>query len=84
MHRGPGKLVLKIVCCLQSTFRQPKAAVFPPKPTRSDRLTADWIAGESQVVGFRVEFRPVVLGRQYVVDHTTAEVGGTTAQATPF
>ena len=49
-----------------------------------DRATADWIAGELQAAGFAVEFQHVVLGRQYFVDHATAEVEGTTVEATPF
>jgi len=49
-----------------------------------DRATADWIAGELQAAGFKVEFQPVVLGRQYVVESATAEVKGTRIDATPF
>jgi hypothetical protein len=49
-----------------------------------DRATADWIAGELQAAGFAVEFQPVVLGRQYVVDRATAEVEGATVDTTPF
>jgi len=49
-----------------------------------DRATADWIAGELQAAGFRVEFQPVVLGRQYVVEQATAVAGSTTLEATPF
>ena len=49
-----------------------------------DRATTDWIAGQLQAAGFRVEFQPVVLGRQYVVDHASAEVDGTKVEATPF
>ena len=49
-----------------------------------DRATADWIAGELRAAGFAVEFQPVVLGRQYVVDRATAEVEGATVEATPF
>jgi len=49
-----------------------------------DRATTDWIAAELQAAGFGVEFQPVVLGRQYVVDRATAEVDGTTVEATPF
>ncbi|WP_249164399.1 hypothetical protein [Bradyrhizobium jicamae] len=49
-----------------------------------DRATTDWIAGELQAAGFRVEFQPVVLGKQYVVEHATAEAGGVTVEATPF
>jgi hypothetical protein len=49
-----------------------------------DRATADWIARELQAAGFGVEFQPVVLGRQYFVDRATAQVDGTTVEATPF
>jgi hypothetical protein len=49
-----------------------------------DRATTDWIAGELQAAGFKVEFQPVVLGRQYVVESATAEVEGTRVDATPF
>ena len=49
-----------------------------------DRATADWIAGELQAAGFSVDFQPVILGRQYFVDRATAEVDGTTIEATPF
>jgi hypothetical protein len=49
-----------------------------------DRATADLIAGELQAAGLRVEFQPVILGRQYVVDRATAEADGTTVEATPF
>ncbi len=49
-----------------------------------DRATADWIAGELEAAGFSVEFQPVVLGRQYFVSRATAEVDGTTVDATPF
>src|SRR5260370_26470991 len=49
-----------------------------------DRATADWIAGELQAAGFAVEFQPVILGRQYFVDRASAEVDGTTIEATPF
>src|SRR6476646_4519930 len=49
-----------------------------------DRATTDWIAGELQAAGFKVEFQPVVLGRQYFVDRATAEADGTTVEATPF
>ena len=49
-----------------------------------DRATADWIAGELRAAGFAVEFQPVVLGRQYFVDHATAEVEGATVETTPF
>src|ERR1700753_1401871 len=49
-----------------------------------DKATADWIAGELKAAGFRVEFQPVVLGRQYVVERATAEAGGATVEATPF
>ena len=40
--------------------------------------------GELQAAGFRVEFQPLALGRQYFVDHATAEVGGTMVQARAF
>jgi len=49
-----------------------------------DKATADWIAGELQAAGFRVDFQPVVLGRQYVVERAIAEAGGITVEATPF
>jgi hypothetical protein len=49
-----------------------------------DKATADWIAGELKGAGFRVEFQPVVLGRQYVVERAAAEAGGATVEATPF
>jgi hypothetical protein len=49
-----------------------------------DRATTDWIAGELQAAGFRVEFQPVALGRQYFVERAAAEVGGMTVQTTPF
>ena len=49
-----------------------------------DRATADWIAGELKAAGFRVEFQPVVLGRQYVVERAIAEAGGAAVEATPF
>lgn len=49
-----------------------------------DHATADWIAAELRAAGFAVEFQPVVLGRQYFVDRATAEVDGTTVEATPF
>jgi hypothetical protein len=49
-----------------------------------DQATAGWIAGELKAAGFRVEFQPVVLGRQYVVGRATAEAGGTMVEATPF
>src|SRR5581483_9308179 len=52
--------------------------------TTGDRATADWIAGELKAAGFRIEFQPVVLGRQYVVERATAEAGGATVEATPF
>ena len=52
--------------------------------TTGDKATADWIAGELKAAGFRVDFQPVVLGRQYVVEHATAEAGGSTVEATPF
>ncbi|WP_245312500.1 hypothetical protein [Bradyrhizobium macuxiense] len=37
-----------------------------------------------QAAGFSVEFQPVVLGRQYVVEHVTVAAGGTPIVATPF
>src|ERR1700759_5447854 len=49
-----------------------------------DKATADWIAGELKAAGFRVSFQPVVLGRQYFVEHAIAEAGGATVDATPF
>ncbi len=49
-----------------------------------DRATTDWIAGELQATGFGVEFQPVMLGRQYLVDRASVEVEGTTIEATPF
>ncbi|MEO8320913.1 MAG: hypothetical protein ABJA75_10240 [Bradyrhizobium sp.] len=49
-----------------------------------DRATTDWIAGELQAAGFRVEFQPVVLGRQYVVESATAGVADNRVDATPF
>src|SRR6478736_10262701 len=49
-----------------------------------DRATADWIAGELKAAGFAIEFQPVVLGRQYVVERASAEVTGTAIEATPF
>ena len=49
-----------------------------------DRATTDWIAGELQAAGFRVEFQPVALGRQYFVERAAAEVGGMTVETTPF
>ena len=49
-----------------------------------DRATADWIARELQAAGFAVEFQPVVLGRQYFVERSTAEVDGATVETTPF
>jgi hypothetical protein len=49
-----------------------------------DRATADWISGELKAAGFAVDFQPVVLGRQYVVERATAEAAGTTVAATPF
>ena len=52
--------------------------------SQGDRATTDWIAGELQAAGFSVEFQPVVLGRQYVVEHATVEAGGTPIAATPF
>jgi hypothetical protein len=49
-----------------------------------DRATTDWVAGELQAAGLSVAFQPVMLGRQYFVDRATAEVDGTTVEATPF
>jgi hypothetical protein len=49
-----------------------------------DRATADWIAGELRQAGFKVDFQPVVLGRQYFVERASAETGGTIVEATPF
>src|SRR5690348_12137975 len=49
-----------------------------------DRATADWIAGELQAAGFRVAFQPVILGRQYLVEHATADVDGAKVDVTPF
>ena len=49
-----------------------------------DRATADWIAGELKTAGFKVDFQPVVLGRQYFVERATAEAGGAIVEATPF
>jgi hypothetical protein len=49
-----------------------------------DKATADWIAGELKAAGFRVEFQPVVLGRQYFVERAAVEVDGATVEATPF
>ena len=49
-----------------------------------DKATSDWIASELTTAGFRVEFQPVTLGRQYVVEHATAEAAGTAVEATPF
>ena len=49
-----------------------------------DKATADWIAGELKAAGFRVDFQPVVLGKQYFVERATAEASGTTIEATPF
>ncbi len=49
-----------------------------------DRGTTDWIAGELRAVGFGVEFQPVVLGRQYVVERATVLVGADEIEATPF
>lgn len=49
-----------------------------------DRATTDWVAGELATAGFRVEFQPVVLGRQYVVEHATVQAAGATVEATPF
>ncbi|WP_249134252.1 hypothetical protein [Bradyrhizobium japonicum] len=49
-----------------------------------DRATADWIAGEMKQAGLDVSFQHVVLGRQYVVEQASAEVAGTSVEATPF
>jgi hypothetical protein len=49
-----------------------------------DRATADWIADELKQAGFDAGFQPVVLGRQYVVEHATAEADGASVEATPF
>ncbi len=49
-----------------------------------DRATADWIAAELKTAGFEVRSQPVVLGRQYVVEQASAEVAGTSVEATPF
>src|SRR6476469_4370831 len=49
-----------------------------------DRATADWIAPELKTAGFEVRSQPVVLGRQYVVEHASAGVAGTSVEATPF
>lgn len=49
-----------------------------------DRATTDWIAGELRAAGFCVEFQPVVLGRQYVVERATVLVGANEIEATPF
>jgi hypothetical protein len=49
-----------------------------------DRATADWIAAELQAAGFRVEFQPVVLGRQHFIDHATAQVDDAVVEVTPF
>ena len=49
-----------------------------------DKATSDWIASELTTAGFRVEFQPVTLGRQYVVERAAAETAGTTVDATPF
>ena len=38
-----------------------------------DRATADWIAGELRQAGFKVDFQPVVLGRQYFAERASAE-----------
>src|SRR5258708_33739544 len=48
-----------------------------------DRATADWIAGELQAAGLRVDFQPVSLRRQFFVDRATAVVDGTTVGAAP-
>jgi hypothetical protein len=49
-----------------------------------DKATTDWIAGEMQAAGFRIEFQPVTLGRQYVVERARALVGDAEIEATPF
>ena len=49
-----------------------------------DRATTDWIAAELQAAGFSVEFQPVVLGRQYLVERATVAVDGATVEGTPF
>jgi hypothetical protein len=49
-----------------------------------DHATTDWIAGELRAAGFSVEFQPVILGRQYFLDHATAQVDGVTVESTPF
>jgi hypothetical protein len=49
-----------------------------------DRATTDWIAGELQAAGFRVEFQPVVLGRQYIVERAKVIAGAGVVEATPF
>ncbi len=52
--------------------------------SEGDKATAGWIAGELKAAGFRVEFQPVVLGRQYFVERATVEVDGVMVEATPF
>jgi hypothetical protein len=49
-----------------------------------DRATADWIAAELKAAGFSVEFQPLVLGRQYVVESARVLAGGAEIAATPF
>lgn len=49
-----------------------------------DRATGEWIAAELKAAGFEVRSQPVVLGRQYVVEQGSAEVAGTSVEATPF
>jgi hypothetical protein len=49
-----------------------------------DRATTDWIAGELRAAGFTVEFQPIVLGRQYVVETAAATVEGAVIETTPF
>jgi hypothetical protein len=49
-----------------------------------DRATADWIGAELKAAGFGVEFLPVVLDRQYVVDHARVLAGGAEIAATPL
>jgi len=49
-----------------------------------DKATTDWIAGELKAAGFKVDFQPVVLGRQYFVERAAAEAQGSAVEATPF
>jgi hypothetical protein len=49
-----------------------------------DHATADWIGAELKAAGFGVEFRPVVLDRQYVVDDARVLAGGAEIAATPL